>query len=78
MDQLTDVTNSFCTTIEALFLHGLKSSFFRQTFDVIIAGEQIDRLPEPNFWSPLLIISHKETINQVFLVLFIYIQSQIT
>lgn len=65
---LCDSTNSLCTTIEAIFLHGLKDSFLRQTINVI-AGE-IDRRPEPNFWPPLLVFSHKHTIQQVGVYLF--------
>lgn len=61
--ELCESTNSLCTTIEAIFLHGLKDSFLRQTINVI-AGE-IDRRPEPNFWPPLMIFTHKQTIEQV-------------
>lgn len=60
---LSDCTNSLCTTVEAIFLHGLKDSFLRQTINVI-AGE-VDRRPEPNFWPPLLVFTHKHTIEQI-------------
>lgn len=62
--KLSDCTNSLCNTLEAIFLHGLKDSFLRQTISVLAGGE-IDRRPEPNFWPPLLVILHKETIAQV-------------
>lgn len=62
--KLSDCTNSMCNTLEAIFLHGLKDSFLRQTISVLAGGE-IDRRPEPNFWPPLLVILHKETITQV-------------
>lgn len=62
--KLSDCTSSMCNTLEALFLHGLKDSFLRQTISVLAGGE-IDRRPEPNFWPPLLVILHKETIAQV-------------
>lgn len=62
--KLTDCTNSMCNTLEAIFLHGLKDSFLRQTINVLAGGE-IDRRPEPNFWPPLLVLLHKETIVQV-------------
>ncbi|KAJ6641832.1 Pleckstrin likey domain-containing family M member 3 [Pseudolycoriella hygida] len=60
---LSDCTNSMCNTLEAIFLHGLKDSFLRQTISVLSGGE-IDRRPEPNFWPPLLVILHKEIIAQ--------------
>ncbi|XP_037044654.1 pleckstrin homology domain-containing family M member 1 [Bradysia coprophila] len=62
--KLSDCTSSMCNTLEAIFLHGLKDSFLRQTISVLAGGE-IDRRPEPNFWPPLLVILHKETIAQV-------------
>lgn len=62
--KLSECTNSMCNTLEAIFLHGLKDSFLRQTISVLAGGE-IDRRPEPNFWPPLLVILHKETIVQV-------------
>lgn len=61
--ELCEYTTSLCTTIEAVFLHGLKDSFLRQTINVI-SGE-IDRRPEPNFWPALLVFSHKQTIELV-------------
>lgn len=67
--KLCDATNSLCTTVEAIFLHGLKDSFLRQTINVIAGGSggsgEVDRRPEPNFWPPLLIFTHKQTIEQV-------------
>lgn len=62
--KLSDCTSSMCNTLEAMFLHGLKDSLLRQTINVLAGGE-IDRRPEPNFWPPLLVILHNETIAQV-------------
>lgn len=57
-----EAANTLCMTIEALFLHGLKDSLTHR-FKRAIAD--VDERPEPNFWAPLLIISHKEIIDQV-------------
>ncbi|XP_059609036.1 pleckstrin homology domain-containing family M member 1 [Phlebotomus argentipes] len=61
--ELTESTNSFCTTIEAIFLHGIKGSFVRKTISVI--ANEINRRPEPNFWPILLIFTHKQFIDQI-------------
>lgn len=59
---MTEAENSLCTVIEALFLHGLKDSLglrFRR------ALTDVDVKPEPSFWPPLLVISHRQVIDQV-------------
>lgn len=61
---MTEAENNICTVIEAMFLHGLKDSFSHR-FKRVIAD--IDVRPEPSFWAPLLVISHKQTIDQVCL-----------
>ncbi|XP_044764926.1 sorting nexin-29 isoform X2 [Coccinella septempunctata] len=58
----TEAANQLCTIIEALFLHGLKDSL-KYRFQKVIAD--VDTRPEPNFWAPLLVISHKEIIDQI-------------
>lgn len=58
----TEAANQLCIIIEALFLHGLKDSL-KYRFQKVIAD--VDTRPEPNFWAPLLVISHKEIIDQV-------------
>lgn len=60
---ISEATSSICTAIEAVFLHGIKSSFFSRTLQII--SDEMDLLPTRNFWSPLLIFLHKETIVQV-------------
>ncbi|GJQ73967.1 hypothetical protein Trydic_g11883 [Trypoxylus dichotomus] len=57
-----EATNSLCCVVEAIFLHGLKDSLTLR-FRKVIAD--VDDRPDPNFWSPLLVISHKEIINQI-------------
>ncbi|XP_055838216.1 pleckstrin homology domain-containing family M member 1 [Episyrphus balteatus] len=61
--ELVEATNSLCTTLEAMFLHGLKDSFVWQTFNAL-SGD-VDHRPEPSFWPPILIFLHKEVIEQV-------------
>lgn len=56
-------TSALCTTLEALFLHGLKDSFLSATFNVI-AGD-VERRPEPSFWAPCMVFMHKQVIEQV-------------
>uniref|UniRef100_A0A1A9WQY7 RUN domain-containing protein n=1 Tax=Glossina brevipalpis TaxID=37001 RepID=A0A1A9WQY7_9MUSC len=60
---LCESTRALCTTLEAIFLHGLKDSFLWQTI-TIIAGDE-ERRPNPCFWSPILIFLHKDVIEQV-------------
>lgn len=61
---ISDATNDLLVGIESFFLHGLKDSFILQTINVL-AGADIDRRPKPNFWSLLLVISHKQLIKQL-------------
>lgn len=49
-----------------MFLHGLKDSFLSQTFNVLSGGE-VNKKPAPNFWPPLLLFTHKHSIEQVSL-----------
>lgn len=65
----TEAANQLCTILEALFLHGLKDSL-KYRFQKVIAD--VDTRPEPNFWAPLLVISHKEIIDQVSCTSFLF------
>lgn len=69
---MADCSNLLCQTIEAIFLHCLKNSFLRQTINVLrdgnVAGGSSDnviRRPNPNFWPPLLIFTHKQVIEYI-------------
>ncbi|KAI8035929.1 hypothetical protein M5D96_011360 [Drosophila gunungcola] len=55
---LCEQTSALCSTLEALFLHGLKDSFLSATFNVI-AGD-VERRPDPSFWSPCMVFMHKQ------------------
>ncbi|KAJ9583383.1 hypothetical protein L9F63_022249, partial [Diploptera punctata] len=59
----TDVTGSLCTVLEAIFIHGLKDTFMNRVSQAI--GTDPDQRPEPSFWGPLLIFSHREIIDQI-------------
>ncbi|TMW43929.1 hypothetical protein DOY81_010988, partial [Sarcophaga bullata] len=61
--ELCESTSSLTTALEAVFLHGLKDSFLWQTLN-IIAGD-VERRPEPSFWSPVMVFMHKEVIEQI-------------
>ncbi|KAM7345959.1 pleckstrin homology and RUN domain containing M1 isoform 1-T2 [Cochliomyia hominivorax] len=61
--ELCESTSSLSTSIEAIFLHGLKDSFLWQTLN-IIAGD-MERRPDPSFWSPIMVFMHKEVIEQI-------------
>lgn len=59
---VSEAANQLCTTIEAMFLHGLKDSLTHR-FKRALAD--IDERPHPNFWAPLLVISHRQIIDQI-------------
>ncbi|KAB0800998.1 hypothetical protein PPYR_05352 [Photinus pyralis] len=60
--QMNEAESALCAVIEAMFLHGLKDSLVHQARRAIT---DLDERPEPSFWAPLLIISHKQNINQI-------------
>ncbi|KAF5306032.1 hypothetical protein FQR65_LT00747 [Abscondita terminalis] len=60
--QMNEAENTLCSVIEALLLHGLKNSLVHRARRAIA---DVDERPDPNFWSPLLIISHKQNISQI-------------
>lgn len=61
-EDITEAANALCFTIEAMFLHGLKDTLSHR-FKRAIAD--VDERPELNFWAPLLVISHRQIIDQV-------------
>lgn len=61
-----DCTASLCACLEAIFLHGLKDAFVWQTSAVLAStAAPHDRRPEPNFWPPLLVYTHRNTIADI-------------
>ncbi|XP_059049163.1 uncharacterized protein LOC131844323 [Achroia grisella] len=58
-----DSTNTLCSALEAVFLHGLKDTFFRKAKNAL-SGDS-DQRPEPNFWPLVLVLSHRQNIDQI-------------
>lgn len=59
-----DESMSLCCTLEAVFLHGLKDSLLNRVTEAI-SGPDFDAMPQPSFWGPLLVFSHREIIDQI-------------
>ncbi|CAG9782852.1 unnamed protein product [Diatraea saccharalis] len=59
----TDSTNSLCVGLEAVFLHGLKDTFLRKAKNAL-SGDS-DHRPQPNFWPLILVLSHRQNIDQI-------------
>lgn len=59
----SDNTNALCNVLEAIFIHGLRDSFSEKMS--VLLGADPDRMPVPNFWPVVLIISHRDLIEQV-------------
>ncbi|KOB77097.1 Pleckstrin-like proteiny domain-containing family M member 3 [Operophtera brumata] len=59
----TDSTNTLCMALEAVFIHGLKDTFLRKAKNAI-AGDS-DHQPQPNFWPLVLVLSHRQSIDQI-------------
>lgn len=59
----TDSTNTLCMALEAVFLHGLKDTLLRKAKNVL-AGDS-DVQPQPNFWPLVLVLSHRQNIDQI-------------
>ncbi|CAH0562059.1 unnamed protein product [Brassicogethes aeneus] len=62
---ISEASNALCTTLEAMFLHGLKDSL---AYRFTRAIADVDERPEPSFWGPLLVISHRQIIDQIVLL----------
>lgn len=58
-----EVTIALCTTLEALFLHGLKETILSK---MSAMASDIIKKPEFNFWSVALIFSHQEIISNIY------------
>lgn len=65
----SDNTNALCNVLEAIFIHGLRDSFGEKMS--VLLGADPDRMPVPNFWPVVLIISHRDLIEQVSELSFI-------
>lgn len=54
---ICDATNSLCTTLEAIFLHGLKEDWNFKFMSLV--DTDVDRRPSPSFWSFVCVFLHK-------------------
>eukprot|EP00088_Acartia_fossae_P004865 TRINITY_DN12103_c0_g1_i6.p1 TRINITY_DN12103_c0_g1~~TRINITY_DN12103_c0_g1_i6.p1 ORF type:complete len:954 (-),score=221.58 TRINITY_DN12103_c0_g1_i6:488-3349(-) len=61
---LVDSTARLCSVLEAMFIHGLKSTFLGR-FPLWGGGDFSPRLPEPSFWTFALLYSHKQVISSI-------------
>ncbi|XP_013193172.2 uncharacterized protein LOC106136994 [Amyelois transitella] len=59
----TDSTNTLCSALEAVFLHGLKDTFLKKAKNAF-SGDS-DQRPQPNFWPLILVLSHRQNIDQI-------------
>lgn len=59
----SDNTNALCNVLEAILIHGLRDSLGERMSTFL--GSDPDRMPVPNFWPIILIISHRDLIEQV-------------
>ena len=55
---------TLCCVLEAVFLHGLKDSLLNRVTEAL-SGPDFDAMPQPSFWGPLLVFSHRQIIDQI-------------
>ncbi|XP_064097696.1 pleckstrin homology domain-containing family M member 1-like isoform X1 [Macrobrachium nipponense] len=66
---LSDNTNALCNVLEAIFIHGLRDSLGERMSSLL--GSDPDRMPVPNFWPVIMVISHRDFMEQVSELSFI-------
>ncbi|XP_011640532.1 pleckstrin homology domain-containing family M member 1 [Pogonomyrmex barbatus] len=59
-----DESMTLCSILEAIFLHGLKDSLLNRVTEAL-SGPDFDAMPQPSFWGPLLVFSHRQIIDQI-------------
>lgn len=59
-----DESMTLCSVLEAVFLHGLKDSLLNRVTEAL-SGPDFDAVPQPSFWGPLLVFSHRQIIDQI-------------
>ena len=62
--EICDEALSLCSALEAVFLHGLKDSLLNRVTEAL-SGPDYDAMPQPSFWGPLLVFSHRGIIDQI-------------
>lgn len=66
----SEASDALCTVLEAIFIHGTKETLVER---MTLAMGDPDARPEPNFWSILLVFSHREIIDQVNYLIFVVV-----
>lgn len=59
----TDSTTTLCMALEAIFLHGLRDTFLKKARNAL-SGDP-DYRPQPSFWPLILVLSHRQNIDQI-------------
>lgn len=62
-DNSSEAISALSTVLEAIFIHGLKESFIQRVSQAMMS--EFDARPDPNFWGPLLEVSHRDVIDEV-------------
>ncbi|KAK9504600.1 hypothetical protein O3M35_010901 [Rhynocoris fuscipes] len=57
-----EASNSLLVVLEAIFIHGIKESLVDRMSSIM--GDP-DQRPAPEFWSPVMIFTHRDIINQI-------------
>jgi len=60
-----DLTNRLCSILEAIFIHGLKETFLGRLSARLALADMSPKMPEPSFWTFVLVFSHKEVISSI-------------
>jgi len=60
-----DETSRLCSVLEAMFIHGLKETFLGRLSSRLALADMSPRMPEPSFWTFVLVFSHKEVISSI-------------
>lgn len=58
-----DSTNTLCMALEAVFLHGLKDTFLKKAKNAFTGDSDLQ--PQPNFWPLILVLSHRQNVDQI-------------
>uniref|UniRef100_A0A2P2I4M6 Pleckstrin homology domain-containing family M member 1-like n=1 Tax=Hirondellea gigas TaxID=1518452 RepID=A0A2P2I4M6_9CRUS len=65
----SDLTNTLCSSLEAVFIHGLKNSYSSRVSSFFVSDP--DMMPVPNFWPVVMSVCHKDDIKEVCNLAFI-------
>lgn len=57
-------TDELCTALEAVFVHGLRETFLERMTSSL-AGGRSRKLPEPNYWPTVMLVTHSATLQHI-------------